>query len=292
MAKVTVKVATMGVGKTAEACIMAFRDDEKNKDSLCISPSIDTRFGEATVDSLGYKKGKWQSRIKGLERDVFLVEEKGSITELLNNIERDYGKNVEIMRIDEAQFLSIDQVEELFKLAIYRKINIICYALLTNFKTELFEGTKRFIELGANLIFFDAEERDIDKPVVNARIINNEIVKDGEEVFIGGNESYKALSLKDYWENNLNLEKNNEIQAKYSESKFEEVEENGHINVNKDEITIEEMDFSVRAYNCLKRYGINFLGELISLSDEKLLKIKNMGKRTLQEIKDKVKEYE
>ncbi|MDD3821479.1 MAG: DNA-directed RNA polymerase subunit alpha [Bacilli bacterium] len=57
------------------------------------------------------------------------------------------------------------------------------------------------------------------------------------------------------------------------------------------ETTIEDMDFSVRAYNCLKRAGIHNLEELIGKTPTEMMKIRNLGKKSLKEVLDKVKEY-
>lgn len=57
------------------------------------------------------------------------------------------------------------------------------------------------------------------------------------------------------------------------------------------EKSIEELDFSVRSYNCLKKSNINIFGEIINKSEEEIMGIKNLGKKSFEEIKEKVKEY-
>ncbi len=56
----------------------------------------------------------------------------------------------------------------------------------------------------------------------------------------------------------------------------------------KDKFTIEQMDLSVRAYNCLKRKGINFLSDLMPLTAEDLMKLPSMGRKAVDEIIEKV----
>ena len=56
------------------------------------------------------------------------------------------------------------------------------------------------------------------------------------------------------------------------------------------EMTIEEMDLSVRSYNCLKRAGINTVEELIRKSDEEMMKVRNLGKKSLEEVQNKLNE--
>jgi DNA-directed RNA polymerase subunit alpha len=56
------------------------------------------------------------------------------------------------------------------------------------------------------------------------------------------------------------------------------------------EMTIEELDLSVRSYNCLKRAGINTVEELIRKSEEEMMKVRNLGKKSLEEVQNKLKE--
>jgi len=58
------------------------------------------------------------------------------------------------------------------------------------------------------------------------------------------------------------------------------------------EKSIEELDFSVRSYNCLKKSNINTFGEIVNKTEEEIMGIKNLGKKSFEEIKEKVKEYE
>ena len=58
------------------------------------------------------------------------------------------------------------------------------------------------------------------------------------------------------------------------------------------ETPIEDLDFSVRAYNCLKRANINSLQDLINKSNSDVMKIRNLGKKSLKEVLDKIKELE
>ena len=56
------------------------------------------------------------------------------------------------------------------------------------------------------------------------------------------------------------------------------------------ETSIDDLDFSVRAYNCLKRAGIHTLQDLVNKSDAEVMKIRNLGKKSLKEVMDKVKD--
>ena len=54
------------------------------------------------------------------------------------------------------------------------------------------------------------------------------------------------------------------------------------------EMTIEELDLSVRAYNCLKRAGINTVNELVQRNQEDMMKVRNLGKKSLEEVEQKL----
>lgn len=200
MASVYFKFACMGAGKTALACINAFNYEEQGLTPLCISPSLDTRFGNAKENEHGLKVGKWESRIKELYRDVFLLPSDESVIKFITKVSRLQKIKPDVIMIDEAQFLTANQVEELFRVAIYWDIPIICYGLLTTFKTTLFEGSKRLIELGAKLEPIKSVGTDGKRTVINAKFVNGKIVTEGVDIDIGGDEKYKALTLKDFWD--------------------------------------------------------------------------------------------
>ena len=96
--------------------------------------------------------------------------------------------------MDECQFLTTKQVNELKFLT--QKVPVLCYGLLTNFKTELFEGSKRLIEIADSIMEIKTVCKCGRKATVNARLINGKVVTEGPEVSIGGDESYEGLC---YW---------------------------------------------------------------------------------------------
>jgi len=57
-------------------------------------------------------------------------------------------------------------------------------------------------------------------------------------------------------------------------------------------MTIEELDLSVRSYNCLKRAGINTVEELTNKSEDDMMKVRNLGKKSLEEVKHKLAELD
>src|SRR3712207_6601564 len=151
MASVDFCYATMGAGKTIEACKTAFNYVENNLTPLCLMPSVDTRAGDFKSEG-EFLVGKWESRMPGVSRDVYVIPKGASITSFIKEVSKLFASKIDVVIIDEVQFLTKEQVEELFRLALYQDLPIKTFGLLTNFQTELFEGSKRLIELGANQI--------------------------------------------------------------------------------------------------------------------------------------------
>ena len=78
--------------------------------------------------------------------------------------------------------------------------------------------------------------------------------------------------------------------SKYREEEVETVVASNESESSVEDMKIEELDFTVRSYNCLKKAGVNTISDLTSMSYNELLKIKNLGKKSLNEIIDKMKE--
>ena len=175
MAKLYFKYGVMGSSKTAQALITKFNYEENGSNVLFLKPAIDTRDGVSTV----------KSRI-GLAGDAMTLnpEDKLSISVVAN---------YDVIICDESQFFTPKQIEQFKNIAIFCNIPVLCYGLLTDFKTELFPGSKRLIELADSLQEIKMVCSCGRKATVNARIVDGKIARDGEQVMLGGNESYKAM---------------------------------------------------------------------------------------------------
>ena len=110
-----------------------------------------------------------------------------------------YNTDVKWLLVDEAQFLSKNQVDELAKIADECGINVICYGLRTDFQTNLFPGSKRLFEIADTFEEIKSQCEDGEKNIFNARIDQNgDIVTDGEQVQVGAEDSYRSVSRKEY----------------------------------------------------------------------------------------------
>ena len=183
MAKLYFKYGVMGSSKSAQALITKFNYEEGNNKVLLLKPAVDTRDGNDII----------KSRI-GLEAVAKVVEPRTNIeTEIFLSYCR---IRPDVIICDESQFFTAEQIEQLKLIAVYYDIPVLCYGLLTDFQTHLFPGSKRLIELADSIQEIKMICDCGNKAQVNARIVNGKVAKEGEQVFIGGNESYKAMCYK------------------------------------------------------------------------------------------------
>ena len=193
MAKLYFRYGAMGSSKTANALMVRFNYLEKGKKVEFLKPDIENRDGEMIV----------RSRI-GLEAEckyvsVFLKKFLSSPYEL------------DAIIIDEAHFMKPKEVEKFGYIVDHYDIPVICYGLRTDFQTKLFPGAKRLFELADMIEQIPTICYCGKKAQVNARISKGKIVTKGEQVMMGGNESYVSLCRKHYYEG---IDKNKESDLK------------------------------------------------------------------------------
>lgn len=186
MAKLYFKYGTMGSSKTAQALMCKFNYEQKGFLVHIFKPLVDNR-------KIVNGKNVIYSRI-GLTSSCNEFDKNFNFLDYKNNKIKNIDKSVII--VDECQFLSKKQVEELKEIS--QVLPVICYGLLTNFKTELFEGSKRLVELAESLQEIKSICRCGRKATINARISNGKIVLEGEEILIGGDECYEGLCYSCY----------------------------------------------------------------------------------------------
>lgn len=178
------KYGTMGSSKSAQALMCKFNYEQKGMKVLLVKPQLDNR-GD------GEDGPKVRSRI-GLVADCQTIGQQGSFEQLFWQHKNNGGCDCII--VDEAQFCTEQQVDELKQLTAY--VPVLCYGLLTDFRCKLFEGSKRLVELADSLQEIKSVCKCGRKSTVNARFIDGKCVDDGPVVFIGGDESYENMC---YW---------------------------------------------------------------------------------------------
>ena len=178
------KYGTMGSSKSAQALMAKFNYEQKGMVVMLVKPSLDNR-GD------GDGQPMVRSRI-GLSSPCEIIRPEDSFVELFDKFKAENGCDCVI--VDEAQFCTTKHVDELKLLT--KQVPVLCYGLLNNFRCQLFEGSKRLVELSDSLQEIKSVCRCGRKSTVNARFINGKCVDDGPVVFIGGDESYENMC---YW---------------------------------------------------------------------------------------------
>ena len=181
MAKLYFKYGAMGSSKTAQALITRFNYMELGMSVWLIKPSVDTRDGADVI----------KSRI-GLEaRAQVITPEQDIIVEY----QKQPGHDVIIA--DEAQFFTPAQIDQLRQLVDEEDIPVLCFGLRTDFLTHFFPGAQRLMELADSLTEIKTVCACGRKATVNARIdASGRIITQGDQVFLGGNDSYVAMCHK------------------------------------------------------------------------------------------------
>jgi thymidine kinase len=181
MAKLYFKYGAMGSSKTAQALITRFNYMELGMTVWLIKPSTDTRDGADII----------KSRI-GLEARAHIITPE-------QNIAEEYKKQPQhdVIIADEAQFFTPEQIEQLRNLVDEEDIPVLCFGLRTDFLTHFFPGAQRLMELADSLTEIKTVCACGRKATVNARIDQNgKIITHGDQVFLGGNDSYVAMCHK------------------------------------------------------------------------------------------------
>jgi len=172
----------MGSSKTANALMTRFNWEDKGKKVALLKPSVDNRDGVDIVKSRA-----------GLMAKAILIYPESKIKDVLPEPLELYDNLI----VDEAQFLTKEQVDELRDIADNGTF-VMCYGLKADFMGNLFEGSKRILELADSLREVVTMCPCGKKAIMNARYSGNRILYEGEQVVVGGNESYIALCHRCY----------------------------------------------------------------------------------------------
>lgn len=176
----------MGSSKTANALMVRFNYQERGMKAILLKPKKEFRDGKTIV----------KSRI-GIQADCAYVED--FLLELNSGI----IPSCDAVIIDEAQFLSREQVDQISDLVDVHNIPVLCYGLRTDFQGNAFPGSARLLELADEIVESSTVCWCGRKARFNARVCDGVIVREGEQVQLGGNESYTSLCRKHFKEGKL-----------------------------------------------------------------------------------------
>ena len=183
MAKLYFKYGAMGSSKTAQALITKYNYEENELNVWLIKPSADVRDG---ADILRSRIGL-ESRVENItpDTDVFAL-----FTENQKN-------QCNVIIVDECQFMEPVQIDQLRAIVDEYNIPVMCFGLRTDFQCKLFPGSRRLMEVADTIQEIKTICDCGAKATVNARIdANHNIVTEGAQVVLGGNDSYIAMCHK------------------------------------------------------------------------------------------------
>jgi thymidine kinase len=188
MAKLYFYYSSMNAGKSTALLQASYNYRERGMHTLVLTPSIDDRFGD----------GKVTSRI-GLQSDAARVSPEENVFEKISHANDEQA--IHCVLVDEAQFLSREQVLELGAVCDHLDIPVLAYGLRTDFSGEPFEGSKYLLALADNLKEIKAICHCGSKATMVIRQDEQgRVVTSGESVEIGGNDRYVSMCRKHFYE--------------------------------------------------------------------------------------------
>ncbi len=188
--KLYFRYGTMGSAKTALLLTTAYNFEERGMKYVCLKPIIDTRD----------KKNVIKSRI-GIERECRWIYHDTDLYQMAQELFEQNMSVIDWFLIDESQFLTAEQVDQLSRIVDDYGSNVVCYGLRTDFKSNMFEGSRRLFEIADTIDEIKSTCTCGRKTIINARIdANGDFVEDGAQVEIGGDDRYIAVCRK-CWRN-------------------------------------------------------------------------------------------
>lgn len=193
MPKLIFRYGTMSSSKTMRLLVTAHNYRRRNKKVILIKPKIDSRFGLKLIKS--------RTGLQGQADIVLGQNDKIDLSQIIDN-------NIDCVLVDESQFLTPKQVDELREITLY--IPVIAYGLRTDYRSKLFPGSQRLMELADNI----EEIKTMctyctKKSTMNMKHINGKMVKSGDvSPDLGCEDKYLPLCWKCWSGEQPDIQKN------------------------------------------------------------------------------------
>ncbi|WP_350347440.1 thymidine kinase [Agromyces sp. G08B096] len=187
MAKLYFRYGAMNSGKSTALLQAAFNYEERGHEVLLAKPSVDTKGDRDIVSRLG------------VTREVdFTISPDEPVLETFQHhrtrVIESTGRDVSCLLVDEAQFLTEGQVDDLLRIALLDGVPVLAYGIRTDFQTVAFPGSRRLLEVSHSLEELKTICRCGRKAIFNGRKIDGVYVFDGDQVAIDGAEvTYESL---------------------------------------------------------------------------------------------------
>jgi thymidine kinase len=184
MAKLYFRHGTVGSAKTLNLLAVAHNYRQQNKRVLLMKPSLDTRFGEATIRSRA-----------GLDCEADLLLHADT------HLDDDDFRGLHCALVDEAQFVSPAVIDQLRRITLELEVPVICYGLRTDFRGQLFDGARRLFEMADSIEEVKTTCAFCNrKAIMNLKHSNGVATVDGPSIDLGAEEKYFPACYRCYIE--------------------------------------------------------------------------------------------
>ena len=183
MAQLYFRYGAMGCGKTMQLLQVAFNYEERGQTVCVIKPRTDTKNGSKLLTRIGPER---ETEFTFSRRD-----------NIFNKIKKSYS-DADCVLVDEAQFLTPAQADQLMQIVVELNIPVICYGLRLNFRQENkgFEGSTRLLQIAHKIEEIKTICSCGRKATLNTRFLNNKLITEGPDILIDDGKSkieYRAL---------------------------------------------------------------------------------------------------
>jgi len=194
MSKLYFRYGAMNSGKSTALLQAAFNYEERGQHVLLAKPQVDTKGDSAIVSRLGVTRAV--DFVVGRDEDLYDVFLRHAA-----RVQREKAMKTSCFLVDEAQFFTESQVDDLLRIAILERVPVLAYGIRTDFQTVAFPGSRRLLEIAHSLEELKTICRCGRKAIFNARRVGDVYTFDGDQVAIDGAEvSYESLCGECYLE--------------------------------------------------------------------------------------------
>lgn len=184
MAKLYFRYGAMNSGKSTALLQAAYNYEERGQHVLLAKPVIDTKDADSISSRLGVSRPV--DFLIGPDDDVrtLFAEQRARVRGDAGALIPDAAGDVACLLIDEAQFLTREQVDDLLRIVVLDGVPVLAYGIRTDFQTQAFPGSRRLLELAHTLEELKTICRCGSKALFNARLVGGRFVFDGDQVAI------------------------------------------------------------------------------------------------------------
>lgn len=189
MAKLYFRYGAMNSGKSTALIQVAHNYEERGMKVRLLKPAIDSKGDDKLVSRLGVTR-----------KVDYIVNKEDNLFENFDKIES--GENISCILVDEVQFFTSDQIDQLMEIAVKKDVPVICYGLRTDFLTKGFEGAQRLLLVAHTVEELKTICRCGRKAIFNGRKVNGIFVFEGDQVAIDNDSTieYESMCAKCYFD--------------------------------------------------------------------------------------------